>query len=249
MKKPAKKKRIHPPTDIRPDIVAALKKAFPFDKVERVYSSEDEESYLFDLYPKVRRDLGRIKGGHIVYERPPEGNREWAEDPDTGHEDMVVEDIAYSYHLLFLSASGEEFRIEFEDECGSMENPETVKFQGSIGCALGISEIAPFAVIHFSSIAHAEDGSELLPSIETGISSEDGETFDSDQVYTEKLGEKAFKKLADLRNSIASALEKLGIAMLPEEECQKIVPWLKPGEEVFLLDKVTVQDAFFFTGP
>jgi len=249
MKKPAKKKRIHPPTDIRPDIVAALENAFPFDKVERVYSSEDEESYLFDLYPKVRRDLGRIKGGHIVYERPPEGDREWAEDPDTGHDDMVVENIAYSYHLLFLSASGEEFRIEFEDEGGSMENPETVKFEGNIGCALGISEVAPFAVIRFSSIAHAEDGSELLPSIETGISSEDGETFDSDQFYTEKLGEKAFKKLADLRNSIAKVLEKLGIAILPEEECQKIVPWLKPGEEVFLLDKVSVQNAFFFTGP
>jgi hypothetical protein len=249
MKKPAKKKRLHPPTDLRPDIVAALEKAFPFDKVERVYSSEDEESYLIELYPKVRHNLGRIRGGHIVYERPPEGNREWAEDPDTGHEDMVIDDIAYSYHLLFLSPSGEEFRIEFEDEGGSMENPEMVKFEGDIGCAVGVSEIAPFAVIRFSSIAHADDGSEYLPSIETGISSEDGDPLDPDQFYRGKLGEKAFKKLAGLRNSIAQVLEKLGIAILPEEECQKIVPWLKPGEEAFLLDEVSVQNAFFFTGP
>jgi len=249
MKKPAKKKRPHPPTDIRPDIVAALEKTFPFDKVERVYSSKDEESYLIELYPKVRHDLGRIKEGHILYERPPEGNQEWAEDPDTGHEDPVIDDLTYSYHLLFLSPSGGAFRIEFEDEGNDMETPEMVKFEGNIGCAVGVSEIAPFAVIRFGSMAHAEDGSEQLPSIETGVYSEDGEPLALDQFYKEKLGEKAFEKLAVLRNSIAKVLEKLGIAILPEVECQKMVLWLKPGEEAFLLDKVSVQDAFFFSGP
>ena len=181
MKKRVKKKRPHPPTDIRPDIVAALEKAFPFDIVERVFSREDEERYLVELYPKVRHGLGRIKGGHILYERPPEGNREWAEDPDTGHEDLVMDGITYSYHLLFLSPSGGDFRIEFEDEGNDMESPEMVKFEGDIGCAVGISEIAHFAVIRFSAMAHAEDGSEHLPSIEY---SEDGERLDPDPCGT-----------------------------------------------------------------
>jgi len=249
MKKPAKKKRPHPPTDIRPDIVAALETAFPFDKVERVYSSEDAESYLLELYPKIRHDLGRIKGGHILYERPPEGDRKWTEGSDTDPEDLVTDDITYSFHLLFLSPPGEDFRIEFEDAGNDTEIPEIVKFEGNIGCVIGVSEIAPVAVIRFGSMARAEDGSEHLPSIETGIFSENGEPLDPDQFYREKLGGKAFEKLAGLRNSITTVVEKLGIAILPEEECQKIVPWLKPGEEAFLLDKVSVQDAFFFASP
>ena len=202
-----------------------------------------------ELYPKIRHELGRIKRAHILYERPPEGNRTWAEDPVTGHEDAVMDDFTYSYHLFFLGASGEDFRIEFEEEGLDVENPEMVKFEGNIGCVVGVSQIAPFAVIRFGSMAHGEDGSENLPSIETEIYSEDGEPLDSDQYFSEDVGEKAFEKMAGLRNNIAKVLEQLGITILPTEEGRKIVPWLKPGEEAFLQDKVSVQNAFFFTGP
>jgi hypothetical protein len=166
-----------------------------------------------------------------------------------GNEDESMDDFTYSYHLFFLSPSGEEFRIEFEEEGLDPEIPEMVKFKGNIGCSVGVSELAPFAVIRFDSLAHGEDGSEDIPSLETVISSEDGDPFNRDQYYRNELGEKAFEKLVGLRNKIAKVLEILGITILPEEEGQKIVPWLKPTEEAFLEDKVSVQNAFFFSGP
>ena len=53
-----------------------------------------------------------------------------------------------------------------------------------------------------------------------------------------------------LRDSLHGILESFGVAVLPDEELAKPVPWLQPGGDVSLGEEatgraITVKDAFF----
>lgn len=53
-------------------------------------------------------------------------------------------------------------------------------------------------------------------------------------------------------NRVTSTLESLGISMLPAEEADKPVPWLKPAEDVFIEvpenENITLKEALFYRG-
>ena len=57
--------------------------------------------------------------------------------------------------------------------------------------------------------------------------------------------------LRKLRAEIVSVLINFEISVIPEEDLDKPVPWLRAGDEVFVGhggEPITVQQAFFFHG-
>ena len=92
------------------------------------------------------------------------------------------------------------------------------------GLAIGVSLLAPFAVITESAMEVDEDGVVVAPSLSTD------ETPEPDP------------DLAPLRQQVAAILERRWITVLPEEEWRKPVPWLTwHGPR-----PVRVVDALFF---
>ena len=64
-------------------------------------------------------------------------------------------------------------------------------------------------------------------------------------------GEQAFEILLKLRARICDILSRYGIAVLPEEEWRRPVPWLRADEEVLVGttgEPIRVLDALFFEG-
>ena len=92
------------------------------------------------------------------------------------------------------------------------------------GLAIGVSLLAPFAVITESEMEVDEGGVVEEPSLRTD------ETRQPDP------------DLAPLRDRVAAILEKRWITVLPEEEWRKPVPWLTWDEP----EPVRVVDALFF---
>src|SRR5437667_4087114 len=113
---------------IRKDVAEANDRAWPDGVVDMPLDSDD--SYFWDVYPKLKRDLSRIKDATLLYEDPP--------DFDEG---------SRSYYLFFIRPADEAFTIEV-DGGGQDEDAdlETVQDQSIIGCSVAISLIAPFVL-------------------------------------------------------------------------------------------------------
>jgi len=62
------------PEPVRPDLEAALRRAFP--KNEVVAQPKFEDSYLAKSYDKLHHRLSQIKGAEILYEQDSEGVEE-----------------------------------------------------------------------------------------------------------------------------------------------------------------------------
>ena len=210
---------------------------------------------FWDVYPKLTKALARIKGARLVHERDAEGEPvRWdGSDP----EEDPPDDFAYShsYHLFFLSPEGEAFTYdteieefvepEFEDEL----TVKTVPGRAQAGWSVGVSLLAPFAVIALDEMAAFEDGSTKEPGIEPHDFTEEGDSLDAEEHFRKFRGEQAFKVLLKLRGRIGAILEKHGITVLPEVEWRKPAPWLRGGEEAIvgmMGEPVRVLDAFFF---
>lgn len=143
-------------SDIRKDILETLDKIFPDDVIEMWGGIE--ESYLGDVYEELSDKLSAIETATLEYERDWQGNdprydndgefpawRFEEEDPD---EPLDMGDIDSSYHVFFLGLKGEQFRFDTEGETTD-EDGKWVKVNctGTFGCCVGISLLAPFAMI------------------------------------------------------------------------------------------------------
>ena len=170
---------------------------------------------------------------------PGEGPPDWNENPR-------------SYHLFFLKPDDGQFSYETEiQEPGEDDRVEMFTGRGEIGCSVAVSLVARFALIAPSQMESLESGSSSTPGIDSLIFSLDGERIDPEDHYRELLGEPAWRILEELRGRIAAILEAHAIAVLPEAELQKTVPWLRGGGEALVgtMDEpITVKDAFFFEG-
>ena len=124
--------------------------------------------------------------------------------------------------------------------------------EGRIGCVAGISLVAPFAVVTLDQIEVFENGSRSEPSVEPHIFGLDGRKVDVEEHYREMVDDEGLMLLRQLRSQIVRILNDFSIAVIPEEDLDRPVPWLRAGDEVFLGDtgeSITVQQAFFFHGP
>jgi hypothetical protein len=251
---------------LREDVREAIERVWPHGVVDMDFDSED--SYFWDVYPKLAKAFARIKGTRLVHEREPKDELDRSD-----FDEDLPDDIEYSrsYHLFFLSPEGEAFTYEteieplgepefedgeleeddFEDDFEDEFTEETIPGRARTGWSVAVSLLAPFAVITLDEMAIFEDGSTRQPGIESHAFTEEGERVDPEEHFQKSRGQVAFEVLLKLRGRIVDLLGKHGISVLPKEEWQKPVPWLRGGEEAFVGtagEPVRVLDAFFFEG-
>jgi len=238
------------------DVLHAIRNAYPEGIVsDDVLGAED--SYFESMRDDVRRALRGIQGTVLLFERPPEGRLHWSEgsDPKNDPPDWV-EDPA-SYDLVFLGLEGAQF--EFEGELEEDEAPEgateprtiLVPSAGRIGCAVGISIVAPFAVARFTEMEWTDTGSNTLPDIEPSLYELDGSEADMEAHYEELYLEAGIQALRNLRREVAAILLQFGIRVLAEDELKQPIPELQHDPERHVFDagtRITVEDALFFRG-
>lgn len=236
-------------SNIREDVQDLLRKTFPDGIVESV---GQDESNLAELLPKLRAKLGKLRGATRCYERQAEPERRWDDDEeDFDKEPDPDSDFSPSYHLFFLALNDTQFTFSCDDK-GYDEDGELrdVEGTGHIGCALGVSELAPVAIICFTQMEQYEDGSFSTPDVQDCFFSLDGKPINLEEHFRETHGDAAVGSLKTLQGQIAKIVESLNLLLLPEEEARKAVEWLEADEEVLAGggirgDKITVRDAFF----
>ena len=244
---------------IRKDLVQLIHQTFPDGIVED--TCVPEESYFTDLYSALRGKILKLRGAHLLYEREPNPEVEWADDADPDEDPPLDNGLSSSYHVFFLGLTGKQFRYRTEIEGGpeveeewENETSETITGEGTLGCVLAVSVLAPLAAIRFGGLDCYENGSQSQPDLWDGYYSDDWVPIDPEVHIREAFGSQAVRALSNLRKRIATVLESLSITLLPPEEACKPVPWLEAGEDAFVGEaagrpEITVQDAFFFKGP
>lgn len=242
---------------LRRDVVAAIERAWPDGVVEM--SVDLEESWFWDLHPRLARAFDRLTGARMLHQRRAEGVPLWADqDDDFSHEC----DLSRSYHLFFVSPEDDAFTFEAETASQDEESSgelETIVVggRGHIGWSVAVSLIAPFAVIALSDYTVFEDGTASDPLIERYVEDRDGTPMNPEEDFRRLHGEVLFQAIQKLRARIGNILERHGVTVLTEGEWRKPVPWLRGGGAfiggAFIGDAINqpvrVLDAFFFEGP
>jgi hypothetical protein len=242
-----------------PGLKEALEKAWPSGIVEVV---DRKESYLAEILPRLTRGLAKLKKTKPLYERSAKGE-------PIGELPVDERGPSASYHFYFVSPAGSmfEYSTEAEEVIGEFEFDEeelehtplneleelptrTIPGKGWYGWAVGVSYVAPYAEASLQSRVMYDDGSKAEPELQCYAENEEGSLIPTrDAVLAGPEGAKAVEALDRLLMEIQKVLEQHGIVIIPEDECRKLVPWLRPGDEVFLgfMDKsLAVRDAFFF---
>ena len=237
--------------DLPQQLVDAIRQAWP-DGVIDMPSDLDEASF-WDVYPKLKASLSRIAGTAAMYEREPQAGPQWDDVSDPGQDPPDWDAESRSYHLFFLPLVDGRFRFETDTlEPGEDGIERRVADEGRIGCAVGISLIAPFAIVTLDQMEVFEDGSRSEPDIQPHIFDLDGRAVDMDEHFKEMVEDEGLAILRKVRADVVSILNQHQIAVISGEDLAKPVPWLRAGSDVFLGgagEPITVRDAFFFHGP
>jgi hypothetical protein len=238
-------------TDLPKQIADAIRQTWP-DGVVRMPAGAADAPFG-DLYSKLKEGLSRIARSAVFYEREPHGGPQWGEasDPEEDPPDWIEE--SRSYYLFFLSPLDDRFRFETDTLEPDEEGVERrFRGEGKIGCAVGVSLVAPFAVVKLDQMEIFENGSRFEPDVEPHIFSLDGRKVNLEKHYREMVDDEALAVLRKLRAQIVRLLKKFDVAVLPENHLDRRVPWLRAGEEVtegHTGEPITVRQAFFFHGP
>src|SRR5260370_22373842 len=111
---PAKRKR---GPRLHPDVAAAIKSAWPHGTIEMSFDSED--SWFWDVHPKLLGAFHRFKGVRLLNERFPEGRPLLPRLDDDDDDNPPIEyesEFPRSYHLFFLNPEAKAFSFETEIE-------------------------------------------------------------------------------------------------------------------------------------
>jgi hypothetical protein len=114
---------------------------------------------------------------------------------------------------------------------------------------VAVSLVAPFAVVTLDQMEVFENGTQSEPDVEPHLFSLDGRKLDPEDHYRELVDEAGFTLLRNLRAEILRALGEFTVAIIPEEDLDRPVGWLRANEEVVVGlagEPITVRDAFFF---
>jgi hypothetical protein len=235
--------------EVRKDLADAIKRLFPDDRIE---VPDVQESWFWEIYPRLNEELSRIKGAGILYERRPEGDLHEVWDSEDDTPPPATDDQLASYHLFFVGLTDEKLTFVAEsEELDENEVLRPVEGTGWIGCIVGVSLLAPYAAAMLGSIEDYGDDGRTLPDIQPSIFELSGEPRDLDVHFREMYDDEGVNALHALRDRIVAILQSHGVAVLPEEELRKRAPWLTADEEVlvgrrFSDDDITVRDALFY---
>jgi hypothetical protein len=235
------------------DVAATIKRCWP-DGV--VHQFVEDESYFQAMHARVERDFRKIRGASLLWQTLDEEASK-----GDGSTDEPATDEWQSYYVFFLAPHGDAFHVEGET-VAIEESAETEEDVGQggwteptspgeewIGCAVGISLAARYAVNNLDRYARYEDGTTRTPDVESFIYSDTlRDRIETIQYYREILSPVAFQTLTTLSDRIASVLAKHRIRVLDESVLNVRVPDLKASQEVFLEEPLRVRDALFFRG-
>ena len=156
-----------------------------------------------------------------------------------------------SYHLFFLSPADERFRFETDTIEPDDEGFDAqVQGYGRIGWLVGISLVAPFAVVGLDEMEIFESGSQTEPDIDPHLFGLDGKVAEMDEHYQKVLDDEELAILRKLEAWIAGVLSEFEITVIPKAELGMIVP-LRADQEVLVGhagEPINVRNAFFFRG-
>jgi hypothetical protein len=240
-------KRKPPNSNLPEHLLDAIRKAWPDGVVDMPIDIENAQ--FWNVYRKLKAKLARIPGVEVTYEREPQGeNPSGQSDWEEGL--SVWDEESRSYHLFFLSPLDDRFQFE-TDTLEPDEDGVEQRFRGDgrIGCVVGISLVAPFAVVALEQMEVFENGSRSGPGIEPHVFDLDGGKLDMEEYCRDMVGHKGLEILRKLRAEIVAVLNDHKIAVIPDKDLDQPVPWLRAGQGVFLGQPITVQNAFFFHGP
>lgn len=236
-----------PRAEVPKYIAEAIERLWPDGVVEMI---DLNEAPFWDTYSALKARLSRIPGSDLVYEREAAGGPRRDEGSDPHADPPGWSEPTRSYHLFFLSPSGQRFSFDTEtlepDEAGVER-----RFEGRrrIGHTVAVLLVAPFALVALDEFETFENGSRSEPSLEGHLFDLEGKRLYLERHYLELLGEEGMRILAEQRDKIARILKAHAISVLPAEHLDTLVAWLRAGEDVLqgsTREPLTVRDAFFF---
>ncbi|MBI4587233.1 MAG: hypothetical protein HY725_00205 [Candidatus Rokubacteria bacterium] len=243
-----KTRRLH--TDLPQHLAEAIHHAWPEGVIDMPVDSDDAP--FWKVYPRLKAALSQIPGGAVFYEREPRGGPRWGETSNPDEDPPDWHEESRSYWLFFVSSMDERLTFATDtiepDEEGAEQR---IHGEGRIGYAVGISLVAPFAVVTLHQVEVFEDGSPSEPDVEPHLFSLDGRKLDPEEPYRELGDEAGVTVLRRLRAEIVRVLGECGAAVIPEEDLDRPVRWLRASEDVVVGltgEPITVRDAFFFRG-
>ncbi|MBI3682465.1 MAG: hypothetical protein HY235_18960 [Acidobacteria bacterium] len=239
-----------PKSDLPEQIADAIRQAWPEGVIEMPVNID--EAPFWDVYPKLKAGLSRIQGSAVFYEHEPQGGPHWGEGSDPEEDPPEWNEEPRSYYLFFISLLDDRFRFE-TDTIEPDEDGVEQRFQGEgrIGCVVGVSLVAPFAVVTLDEMEVFENGSQSDPDVEPHIFSLDGRKLDMEERYREMVDDEGLAVLRKLQAEIVRILNDFEIAVISEEDLDKPVAWLRADDEVLVGhagEPITVRRAFFFHG-
>ena len=133
------------------------------------------------------------------------------------------------------------------------ETFETVAGKETFGCLVGVSLLAPVAMVQVDSYACFEDGFASCPDLRDEWEEATDPLFGPGENLAGGLDRGTIRALKQLRASVARVLRSAGLRELPGDLARRAVPRLRAGREAFVGKRhtghpITVQNAFFFAG-
>jgi hypothetical protein len=160
---------------------------------------------------------------------------------------------SFSYHLFFVGLTDPAMQVRCESECETDDQgtTETIAGKETFGSLVGVSLLAPVAMVQPDCYASFEDGSSSLPDLRDAWHEATDPLFGPGENL---LDEGAKRALKPMRASIARVLMSAKLKELPNDLARVKVPGLRPGSEAFVGRRhtghsITLQDVFFFAGP
>jgi hypothetical protein len=273
MKRVSKSSRLSRPTQKRTSAIPAtiaklIKKAWPDGIVEMPI--EDDESYFWDIYDKLKTKISRMRGAWMFHERPASPDASSIDDEGENGLDEAWQEGSRSYHLFVIqpqttirlpideeedTEEDEDYQadeaqddVETESEFGAEGFDEPEVIGASLSFLLAISLVAPVAIVMDYVIAETEYGTDTLPPLGLPCAFDSaGKAVEPD--HRSHLSAEDRKRADAIRQRLVCAVEETGLTVLPFDQRQMTVPGLQAGSETFLSEPITLQDAFFFEGP
>lgn len=232
-------------TDLPKHIAEAIREAWPDGMIDM--SVDCDDAPFWEVYPKLKAALSHIRRGVVFYEREPEGGPRWGETSNPDADPPDWHDESRSYCLFFVSSTDERLKFATDTIEPDEEGVER-RFQGEgrTGYVVAVSLVAPFAVVTLDQLEVFENGSRSEPDVEPHIFGLDGRKVDPEDHCRELVDEAGFMVLKALRAEIVRVLGAFAVVVIPEEDLERPVRWLRASEDVMVGEAITVRDAFFF---